>query len=340
VSEHQARRRWRTRLLLLVLLALAVHTLLPQIATLEETAAVLRDFRWWAVALAVVAQAASYWGYGYTFQTLARLTKDRLSVWAGVQIALAASSIGLLAGGPVGFAAATYRWMRDRGMSHEGAILSGALPKLLNALVLVGLTIVGAVELVARHRLSRANLLALVAVSVAMTALVVAALWLSWNERRLAALVGGAQRKWARLRRRAPDEASIAETVSRVATARRLLWPRGWRRPLLGGIANAGFDIVTLYCLFLAARYDIGVGALLAGYGLPLLVGRVAFLPGGLGVVEGGMVALYAALGVPRSTAVLVVLAYRGLSFWLPMLLGFGIAALLQRRSSAGASDR
>ena len=330
------RPRWRTTLPLLILLALTVHTILPQIATLEATAAVLRRLRWWAVALAVVAQAASYWGYGYTLHALARLTRDRLSVWGGAQIALAASSVGLLVGGPVGFAAAAYRWTRGYGVSHEGAILCGWLPKVLNVLVLVGLTIVGAAELVVRHRLSRSQLVALIAVSVAMTVLVVGAIWVSWSERRLAPLVGGARRRWARLRRRPPDEASIAQTIARIAAARRLLWPRGWHKPLLGAVANAGFDIGTLYSLFLAARYDIGAGTLLAGYGLPLLLGRAALLPGGVGIIEGGMVALYAALGVPASTTVLVVLTYRGLSFWLPTLLGFVIATLLHRRSADG----
>ena len=44
----------------------------------------------------------------------------------------------------------------------------------------------------------------------------------------------------------------------------------------------------------------------------------MSFLPGGLGITEGGMVGLYVALGVPAAKAVLVVLACRGLSFWLP----------------------
>jgi len=43
------------------------------------------------------------------------------------------------------------------------------------------------------------------------------------------------------------------------------------------------------------------------------------------------MVGLYRALGAPTTTAVLVVLAYRALSFWLPTLLGFPLAAVLER---------
>jgi hypothetical protein len=53
------------------------------------------------------------------------------------------------------------------------------------------------------------------------------------------------------------------------------------------------------------------------------------------------MVGLYISLGVPGPTAVLVVLAYRGVSFWLPTLIGFPFAAWLQhssgRRRRAGA---
>lgn len=43
---------------LLVLLAIGVHLLLPQIATIGATAAVLQRMHLWAVALAFVAQAS------------------------------------------------------------------------------------------------------------------------------------------------------------------------------------------------------------------------------------------------------------------------------------------
>jgi glycosyltransferase 2 family protein len=69
-----------------------------------------------------------------------------------------------------------------------------------------------------------------------------------------------------------------------------------------------------------------------AGYGLPLLLGKMAFVvPGGVGVVEGSTAVLYTGLGVPQATAVVVVLGYRMVSFWIPSLAGFPIAAYLQR---------
>jgi glycosyltransferase 2 family protein len=95
---------------------------------------------------------------------------------------------------------------------------------------------------------------------------------------------------------------------------------------------NVAFDMLTLYLLFLAAGEHISLSLLLAGYGLPLLLAKVAFfIPGGVGVVEGGMAALYHVLGIPLATVLAVVLGYRLISFWLPSLAGFPIAAYLQR---------
>ncbi len=54
--------------------------------------------------------------------------------------------------------------------------------------------------------------------------------------------------------------------------------------------------------LFVAAGENVSPGVLLAGYGLPLLLGKVAFfIPGGVGVVESSMAVLYTRVGSPSS---------------------------------------
>ena len=89
--------------------------------------------------------------------------------------------------------------------------------------------------------------------------------------------------------------------------------------------------MLTLYFLFIASGDKISFGVLLSGYGLPLLLGKMAFVvPGGVGVVESSMAALYNGLGIPSATTVVVVLGYRLISFWIPSLSGFPIAAYLQ----------
>jgi uncharacterized membrane protein YbhN (UPF0104 family) len=322
---------------LLVLLAIAVHAVLPQIATLEAMGGVLRRMRWWAVALAVVTQAGSYRGYAYTVQSAARLTRDRIGGWAATRVVLAASSVGVLSGGPVGYGAATYRWMRRRGVSDEGAVLCSWVPGFLNVAVLIACTAAGTTYLVVHHVLRHSQLVTLAILTIVLGVLALAAGWMLSSAERTSAGMAALRRGWQRIRLRAVDNDADATAGMRIILAHQLLRGGGWHRPLLGAIAKIGFDVATLFSLFVGTGYVIHPGALLAGYGLPQLIGSVSFLPGGIGIVEGGMTGLYVALDVPTPTTVLVVLAYRGLSFWIPTLLGFPLAVEVER-SSRGAA--
>jgi uncharacterized protein (TIRG00374 family) len=71
--------------------------------------------------------------------------------------------------------------------------------------------------------------------------------------------------------------------------------------------------------------------ALLA-YLAAVILGMVPLTPGGLGFVEAGTTSMLVLAGVPAGHAIVAVLAYRLVSYWLP-IVGGGIAALLSRRS-------
>jgi uncharacterized protein (TIRG00374 family) len=69
-----------------------------------------------------------------------------------------------------------------------------------------------------------------------------------------------------------------------------------------------------------------------AGYGVSILLQRGVFIiPGGIGVIESGMVAIYTSLGIPGAISVVLILSYRLISFWIPILLGFALAVYLQK---------
>lgn len=102
--------------------------------------------------------------------------------------------------------------------------------------------------------------------------------------------------------------------------------------PLLGAFGNVLFDALTLYFLFFAIGRPVNLGLLFAGYGLPLLLAKVAFMfPGGVGVVESSMAAFFASIGVPKENAIIAVLGYRIFSFWLPVLFGFPVIVSVRR---------
>jgi hypothetical protein len=127
-------------------------------------------------------------------------------------------------------------------------------------------------------------------------------------------------------------------TIDRLFDAFHILKTRGWKAPVAAAAVGVLLDMGAMFWLYVAARNLVTPGKLLSGYALPLLIGKVAVIPGGIGVVEGTMIALYHGFGVPTATALLVVLAYRVIAFWMPNLLGMGIIPLLQiptRRTGA-----
>jgi uncharacterized protein (TIRG00374 family) len=93
-------------------------------------------------------------------------------------------------------------------------------------------------------------------------------------------------------------------------------------------------NMVTLYTLFLAfgAEY-ITLPVLVTGYAVGQLISVSSPTPQGIGFVETIMPAALISLGVPAATAAVVVLTYRGLTFWLPLLFGFFV---LRRLKSLG----
>jgi uncharacterized protein (TIRG00374 family) len=106
---------------------------------------------------------------------------------------------------------------------------------------------------------------------------------------------------------------------------------------LLGAAAWWGFDICVLWAMFHAFGSAPPFTVIWMAYFVGM-VGNLLPLPGGLGGVEGGMIGAFAAFGVNVDLAVLAVLAYRGISFWLPTVPG-GVAYFQLRRTVARWRD-
>jgi uncharacterized protein (TIRG00374 family) len=104
---------------------------------------------------------------------------------------------------------------------------------------------------------------------------------------------------------------------------------------VLGAVVGWGFDIGTLWAAFRAFGPAPPVAVLVMGYYVGTLANTLP-LPGGIGGVEGGMIGSFLAFGVNGSLAVLAVLAYRTISYWLPTVPG--VIAYLELRRGGGPS--
>jgi uncharacterized protein (TIRG00374 family) len=320
---------------MLILLGLAVHILLPQITELEHSVDVIKRMALWAVGLALLAQVLSYVGLGYLLTSAAGIVQDRLPIFRAVIISIASSDISLVAGGAVGNVAGVYRWTRGD-ISKEGALLAGTLPTIFNDLFLTLVTIAGFIQLLVAHDLTTFQIVAFTTILLVLVGMISGLAWGMQHRTALSALADRVRGWWARLRGKPYEPELTQETMERLYATWDALKSGGWRGPLLGAAFNISFDMLTLYFIFVAAGHAVSPGVLLAGYGLPLLLGKTGFLPGGVGIVEGTMAALYDSLGVPDPVTVVVILAYRGLSFWLPTLIGLPLIPYLQHLTRSG----
>jgi glycosyltransferase 2 family protein len=318
-------------ILTLLLLGLGIYLLAPQFASLKDSLKVIRQMSPVFVALTLGIQVASYWGSGYLMQASVGIVKQQITIFQGALVTLAANSVSLLAGGTVTALAMTFRWMHRLGVNVQGASLAGTLPYIFNNLVLLISSLFGLAYLLINHELSKLQAVFFAAVALLFLSIFVAVAWALSNRNKLIRTAHYLGRTWSTFRHRSYKPERTESAIEQLFRAWHDLRTGDWIKPLTGALLNIGFDMLTLYILFGAFGHSVSLSMLFVGYGLPLLFGKVGFLPGGLGIVEGTMVVLYRGFGVPNPILVVVILAYRLLSFWIPTLLGFSLIPYLNK---------
>jgi uncharacterized membrane protein YbhN (UPF0104 family) len=315
----------RKRLLLGAIFIVAalggLYFLLPKVAGLHQTWGQLRRGDPFWLALGAVLELLSIAGYATLFATVFGRGMPRLDWRASAQITLAGiAAIRLLAAAGAGGVAVTVWALRRAGMQPRTIACRMVANYVLQYGVYLGALIVCGFGL-REGIFSGGGPFALTFVPAVLSAgavALVASMGLVPQdfERRLERLA----RRSGRIGRLAARFATAPATVgSGVRTAIGLVRQR--RLGLLGAAAYWGFDIAVLGLSFRAFGTVIPVAVLIMGYFLGTL-GSLLPLPGGIGGVEGGMIGAFAAFGVPGGSAVVAVLAYRAISFWLPTVPG------------------
>ncbi|MGA8871949.1 MAG: YbhN family protein [Candidatus Acidiferrales bacterium] len=318
----------------LVLSGLAVYFFLPRFTAMGHAFLVISNLKIPFVVFSVVAQLLSYLGSGYLLKTVVRLASKPISMVDGVLMTAGANSVGTLGGGVIGTAAMTYLWLRRRGVNAGAAGLGGWLPIFLNNTVLAIVSLAGLIIIIHLKKSSRLLVAGFSLVFVILGAALAAFILCLLYREKLAPVAMALGRFFAKLRHKPLAHAKIEAAVGHVLEGWDALLRGGWRGPAVGAILNTGFDMLTLGLFFWAAGYRIGVTVLVAGYGIPQLLGKLTVILGGVGIVEAGMVGLYVLLGTPRPIAVIAVLAYRLLSFWIPTLAGLALIPYLERSTA------
>jgi len=92
--------------------------------------------------------------------------------------------------------------------------------------------------------------------------------------------------------------------------------------PILLGLSSKFLLLLNFLMMFLAFKVPISPGTIVAGFSLGYLFYIVSPTPAGLGFVEGALPLALRSMYIPLGTGVVITIAYRAFTFWLPLLVG------------------
>lgn len=84
-------------------------------------------------------------------------------------------------------------------------------------------------------------------------------------------------------------------------------------------------EVIRVYIVFSSFGTPVPLGIIAAVFVIATLMGMIPFLPGGIGAVDGVMIILYSAAGVPPSISAAATIVERLISFWMTSVIGIAM---------------
>ncbi len=308
-----------------------VWFLVSRFGDLRQLTATLGNGRWPWLLAGAAAQAAYFVFFAWMFQVAFSTVGVESRVRDLAPVVLGALFVNTLAptGGTAGLALYADSAVR-RGQSGVQAAAGALLATVIDFFAFAVVLLAGMAYLFS-HNALHAYMIAAAALMTLVSAVQVAGLFLALGHpASLRRALGFLQRVVAAfgrvVRRPSLFRTDWAETWTlQLATAAQ--WFRTHPTRIVGalgiGLLSNVVSIGALYCLFGAFGQPPALGVLVAGYAMAILFLNVSPVPQGIGVVEGLMTLVFTSLGVPNAPALAITLAFRGMSLWVPLLLGF-----------------
>ncbi len=333
------------RLILWVLIIGFIWIIISRFTEIQKLAQTVMQGKWEWIAIAVLLQILYYIIFTYSYKSAFNTVDVESKVRNLLPVMLGSIFVNVVA--PSGGAAGVALFVDDAAQRNQSASKAsvGLLLQLIadfSSFTLI--LIVGMAYLFVQHDLKLYEIITaavLLAITIGLSVIISLGLINQALPHRLMLWLQTSATKIALKLKRDPwlsddwAQKNAAEfTEASLAIARH---PQRLARTVFAALTAHMVDITCLFVLFLAFGYPITFGPLVAGYAMGILFWVVSITPQGIGIVEGMMTLVFTSLGVPANIATIVSLVFRGLSFWLPMALGF---ILLQRIQTFRFDDR
>lgn len=303
--------------LLILSIVVVEYLVLPQLIGASDDISLLASAQPGLLAVALALEACSL--ACFTALTRATLPVGCPRFWTLIRIDLTGYGVShVMPGGGATAAAFRYRLLTRAGVSGEDAFAGATVQTAAALVMLIGLFFSGIVLSLQTTALQSSYVVAGSVALGLLLALAVVAFLLTTREEQTLARV---HRLASRLS--AGGAAGLERAVSGLAhhldilAHDKVLLTRtvGW------AVTNWLLDAACLWFCLRAYGFSGPVGPLLALYGAVNLLAMLPITPGGLGVVEGVLIPAVVALGAGAPVALLGVLTWRLLQYWLPIPL-------------------
>jgi putative heme transporter len=316
-----------------VLLLVAIYVLVPRLFDLQDALGKIGDGNPVWIGLGVVFCIAMFAAYVALFRGVVGERVIHLEWGESYQITMAGlAATRLFSAGGAGGILLTYWALRKAGMERRQSVCRMvAFLVVLYSVYLAALVIFGVLlrtgVLSGEAPLSGTVIPAALALVAIVIGLLMALLPDDF-ERRIERHTSGRFGKIARRFATAP--ATFAQgTRTAIAFVRQ---PSAGAMAFGGAIGFWGANIAILWASFHAFDVSVPLGVVIQGFFLGMVANLIPFAPGGVGVVDAGMIGAFVLFGVPSEEVFAAVLTYRVIAFWLP--IPPGIVAFFQLRNT------
>lgn len=319
VARPRLPRSIRRVVIVLVALVVVEYLVLPQIAGARKSLDLLASVSVPYLLLGVLLEALAIGAYAKLTQAVLPVAgRPDLSTLLRIDLSTMAAS-HIVPGGSAAGAGLGYRLLTGAGVRGTDAGFALATQGLGSALVLNLLLWLGLLISIPRRGFNPLYGTAAVIGALLITSFALAVVLLTRGEDRVARVV-------CRLADRIPmlDGEGVGRVLQRVAERLRLLGAdrRLLARAAIWATANWLLDAASLWVFVAAFGYQVDLDGLIVAFGLANVLAAIPLTPGGLGVVEAVLTSALVGFGTPRGTAVLGVVVYRLVNFWLPIPIG------------------
>lgn len=322
--------RMKRRWILWLLVFICVWIVIGRIAEFGKLTATLANGTWEWVILAAVLQLAFYAIYSVIYEVAFDTVQVRSSIKELLPVVFSAVFINVAL--PTGGASGVALFIDDaarHGQSPARAAAGVLLVLTVDFLAFTILLALGMVVLASSGQLHAYDITAAAILLLLIGGLTVALLLGLWRPHLLLRILHFTQRVvnraagWFKRPPLLPEDWAAVHAMD-FSAASIAISCEPWKlsRAFIIALFAHGVNLTSLFALFLAFYGPVDVGKVLAGYAIGNLFWIVSITPQGVGVVEGVMTLVYSSLKIPVAKAAVIVLAYRGLGFWLPLIIG------------------